>query len=82
MKLAFAVNKISKAVGTEPTKNEHGNILTWKAGRYTVSVYRNGDGEEVALIHARHTGDTPDSMSDYFPGSYFDSIPQLLRYIA
>lgn len=82
MRLSFAINKITKLTGAEHTTNEHGNILQWKtANGYLVSVYRNGDSDNVALLHVRNINDAPDSMSDYYPGIYPDSIPQLANFI-
>ncbi len=89
MKLSNAIKKLEKA-GFVVTSNSPmrsiitgamlpPNIYTGKRRGYRIELYRNGEGDALAVIRLASIGDRDEIESDYFAGSHMDSVTQAIR---
>jgi len=94
MKYDSFIKKLKKRLGAKeydldtresatPSVNGHkewlmyeGTLASW---RVQPSDWRDPkSAPEVAGFHSRRANDLPDSMTDYFPGTYWDNATQLI----
>ena len=82
MKLSNAINKLGKYGKVQ--KDETG--LYWIAYKgYIVSFRANGDYDDpnpsIVCEHTQRYEEKADSQTDYFPGSYWDSLTQAIKIV-
>lgn len=75
MKVLNALKKIEKHTKVEKQDNQYRAV---KNG-YEISFYDNGGMGEVTCIKIRRTNDVSDSMTDYFAGSFCDTITEAIK---
>jgi hypothetical protein len=91
MKLSNAVKKLEREGWAVTAEEPRRDIITGammlpcfhharKAGnRHVITVSRNGGGDEVATIKVGSVTDRDDPITDYYPGTYCDSLAQAIR---
>jgi len=81
MKLSNAIKKLS-AYG-KIQKDETGLYFIHYKG-YIVSFRTNGSQDpenDIVCEHTQRYDEKADSMTDYFPGSYWDNLSQAINYV-
>lgn len=80
MTMTNAVKKMSK-VG-EVKEDRHGYSVENNEQVLTVMYNGRKEDNEVATIHVKPASAEADSMTDYFPGSFFKSMKAAIEYMA
>ena len=71
------LKKVIDRLGIEPVEGYNGKFSV-RYGNKVASWYRESRNGEACSFHIRRWDDTPDSMTDYFPGWYPDNVTQML----
>jgi hypothetical protein len=82
MQLQNALKKMNK-VG-EVKKDEYGQYSVINNGRVLsigCNPPHNTPKTDVVSINVRRVNDVSDSMTDYFAGSYFNTLSQAIRFM-
>lgn len=76
MKTTNAVKKLSTVTEVKQDGQQYSGVI----GRYVVTFFQNGCSDEITCISTRRVNDLPDSMTDYFPQFYHDSLTSAIKY--
>jgi hypothetical protein len=77
MTLANAIKKMGKLGEVK----QSGQQIWVQVGQFILSTMRSGsESSTVGRFHTRRISDQPDSMTDYFPGSYWSSFKAAVEY--
>ena len=93
MKLASAIKKINaraKVVGLDVEisqqdqhSHQHQIYVRFEGSNQVISFYSSRNGkDDIHLIKVTRDGDVSDPQSDYFAGSFTESITQALNWVA
>ena len=79
MKLSNAIKRASKF---GKVQNNNGQYWVNYKG-YVVSFHQNGRIEDDAAtcFHTKRQGEESDSMTDYFPGVFWDNLKQCFDHV-
>ena len=79
MTVSNAIKKLSKVGKIERDGHRYQTV---KNG-YLISFAPNGNDtmdNDIVCCHVQRTSDQADSMSDYFSGSFFDTLTGAIKY--
>jgi hypothetical protein len=79
MKITNAIKKLEKA-GYSVTNSGMIFVASRENQSRVIEFIRNGGSDEIAVIKVRGINDENDPMTDYYCGSYMDTITQAMRY--
>ena len=76
MTTAYAIKTLERRTGLKvQTKDNHRYSLT---GEKDLITWIDQNGEAICL-HKQGRHEESDAMTDYFPGSFYETIPQVLN---
>jgi hypothetical protein len=79
MKVTNAIKKLEKA-GYTITNSGMIFVAARANSNRVIEFIRNGGSDEIAVIKVRGSGEANDPMTDYYCGSYANTITQAMRY--
>ena len=82
MKLNNAINALARKghqmLEVSTTETVYNRRFEGKINNYRIVIW--SQGEDVSTMRVIPANDHDDTQSDYFAGSFADTIPQLLRF--
>lgn len=79
-KLQRLLALVEKMTGEKPTRyGRHHDMYSVEYKNHLLSWEWDEERDGASSVHVRRADDIPDSMTDYFPGSYYDSVELALK---
>lgn len=84
MKTLMKADREALKSATPGTFKISGNIRSFRIGNMVVSYSGNGGGtpeHEAVCFHSKTVGEEADIMSDYFPGTFHNTLTAAIRFV-
>jgi len=79
MKITNAIKKLEKS-GYTVTNEGMIFVAARENSKRVIEFIRNGGSDQIAVIKVRGSSESNDPVTDYYCGSYMDTITQAMRY--
>ena len=80
MTISNAIKSIERQLGVTPVKSPNSNQYSVIVKGHVLSFCKNGSEDTITCVHTRRVNDESDAMTDYFAGSFWDTINKAIKY--